>query len=93
MSDGRATQNQGDQHVVNQTANLRSYGQCAVCSCGKIGYTNAVQSCNVLNIIFCCCLPNCWYCYQIFKKKDLNCYDAVHTCSTCNKELAHYTAC
>lgn len=94
MSDGRVTNNQGDESKAYQTANLRSYSQCAVChSCGRIGFTHAEQKCNVLNFLCCCFLPNCWFCCQIHKKKDLNCYDSEHFCGHCKVSLANYSAC
>lgn len=94
MSDGQVTRNQGDEAKIIQEMNLRSYSQCINCpTCGKIGYTKSESQCNALNLIFAICLGQCWFCHQILKKKDLNCYDAEHRCVSCNTVVANYTAC
>lgn len=94
MADLRVNFNQGDEAVRIQQENLRSNAACAVCPrCGKVGYTRAEQKCNVASIVFFCCLSECWFCYQILQKKDLNCYDATHTCTNCNTMIANYNAC
>lgn len=37
--------------------------------------------------------PYCWMLNQIFRDKDLNCYDSKHYCLNCNAELRNYKAC
>lgn len=94
MSDGRVNNNQGDESKAIQQLSLKAYSACMVCpNCGKIGFSRSEQKCNMLNILFCCCFPNCWYCYQVHSHKDLNCYDAEHKCTSCNTTVANYTAC
>ena len=94
MSDGKTTTNQQQTTGTDlQSLGLRSYSEFAKCSCGATGFTSVENKCNVGNFIFCCCFNQCWCCYQVVKHKDLNCYDADHKCSACNKNLAHYTAC
>ena len=96
MSDNQTSKNQGEMVGANeiQAQNLRAYSACINCPhCGKIGFTRSEQTCNVLNFVFCCCCGECWFCHQLYKKKDLNCYDSKHTCSGCNKEIAEYKAC
>ncbi len=95
MSDGIVTSNQGgDMSKIYQETNLRAYSACSICpNCGKTGFTKAEQKWNILNFVFCCCLGPCWACHQLYKKKDLNCYDAQHNCAGCNHPLASYSAC
>ena len=56
--------------------------------------TNATRTCSTKNIL--CCVfttPIVWAVFQLMKKKDLNCYDAEHSCHACGKLLYEYHAC
>ena len=63
-------------------------------SCQKPITTTVTQQWNWLT----CCL--CWWtgiiffiCIQICRGKDLNCYDATHTCPQCQAVVGSYTSC
>ena len=94
MSNISMATNQTDPKFIIQSQNLRSYSNYAVCPrCGRSGYTLAEQQCStpgVISSVFCSSL---WAIWQIFKKKDLNCYDTVHYCVECNEILAEYKSC
>ncbi len=96
MTDYQVTLNQPvvDEAQLRQSENLRSYSQCVVCpTCKKIGFSRADQQCNALNLVFGICLPSCWIAHQVFKKKDLTCYNSDHSCTYCNANIASYQAC
>jgi hypothetical protein len=94
MTDLKITMNQGDEAKVLQENSLRAYSECITCPhCGKVGFSRSTQTCNIINVIFCVFCPDCWFAWQIFKKKDLNCYDAEHRCTACNQMIANYNAC
>ncbi len=62
--------------------------------CGKTGMTNVKTECSCLNC--CCCLCTscvCWIIFQACRGKDINCQNAVHTCSSCNQTVYNYEAC
>jgi hypothetical protein len=74
---------------------LRSTSQYIRClSCQYAGLTTVERSFNCAN---CCCAtlltPLTWLCYQACRVKDINCFDAKHTCSKCGGKLGEYTAC
>ena len=74
---------------TNQT--LRSYPVYTDC-CGGAP-TSVVKKINFNNTLLCICLSNCWFCHQAWKRKDMNCYDATHSCTTCGKKKGEYSAC
>jgi hypothetical protein len=86
--------NQGDSVFRIQENNLRAYPEFIICpNCSAMGVSRAEQKCNLANVVFACCFTSCWFAWQIYKKKDLNCYDSEHRCSSCNQMIANYTAC
>ena len=95
MSKIVATKNQnGMSSVEIQQTSLRSFSECINCPhCGKIGFSRTETKMNLCNFLCCYCTGGCWMCHQILKRKDLNCYDAKHTCAECGKEVANYSAC
>ena len=62
--------------------------------CGAIVTTNVMKSCNCL-ACFCCCITACviYSCVQCCKGKDICCYDAIHSCPACGKQVGSYVAC
>ena len=74
---------------------LRSCSAFANCTgCGNMGLSTTEKSCSCASI--CCCIwfsIAVWLCYQACRSKDINCYDAKHTCSKCGKVLNVYQAC
>ena len=96
MTDPRAlntNQTNVNPSAVIQTLSLRAYSECVVCPhCHKVGFSRSEQKCNVISVVLFCCLPNCWYCYNVYKNKDLNCYDSEHKCSSCGTHISSYNA-
>ncbi len=73
----------------NQT--LRSYPVFTEC-CGGAP-TSVENSYNCVNLITCVLCNPCWFVHQACKTKDMNCYDARHSCTTCGKVRGEYSAC
>ena len=75
--------------------NLKSNSQYVVCPyCKQITPTRTEKKMSFKNLLLClCCSPTVWAGVQIFRQKDLNCFDAKHYCLRCNSLLADYTAC
>ena len=67
----------------------------AVCPhCKSITPTRTERSLSFKNsLLFCVVGPIFWGISQIFRNKDLNCYDANHYCLKCNASLGNYRAC
>ena len=76
------------------TDSLRSYNVCVKCTvCGEVAATDVNHRYNILNIVLgCLCVP-AWLAYMSWKRKDLNCYNADHYCSKCEKYIDTYIAC
>lgn len=73
---------------------LKSFPQFIKCPfCGEITPTVANRSCNICNVLCFICLPGCWFLCGICKEKDMNCYNANHSCMNCQKHVAQYNAC
>ena len=78
--------------VVDNT--LRSFEVFTFCPhCRKGVATRTEKKYNLVNTILCVCVSGVWMCNQMCKAKDWNCYDATHTCTSCNQKLGHYSAC
>lgn len=76
------------------TEYLRSHSVLANCpSCGKVAPTAATAKCSCSNYLCYCCFSGCWVIYQGFRRKDINCCDATHSCSQCGSQLGTYNAC
>jgi hypothetical protein len=63
-------------------------------NCNNVAATKIEEKCNIPNV-FCglCFGLVVWLVYQIARGKDINCYDAVHTCGRCGVKLNEYSAC
>ncbi len=73
---------------------MRSFAAAYVDESGKATMTHVNHSCNIINLVFACCCGGCWYCHQIFKHKDLNCYNADHFLDAGkSQQVAAYSAC
>ena len=74
---------------------LKSNPQFVVCPhCKSITPTRTERSLSFKNsLLFCVVGPIFWGISQIFRNKDLNCYDANHYCLKCNASLGNYRAC
>jgi hypothetical protein len=74
---------------------LRSTSQYIRClACHYAGLTTVDRHLNCSNV--CCSIfttPLLWLCYQSCRVKDINCFDAKHTCSKCGGKIGEYTAC
>ena len=72
----------------------RSHAVLAVCHhCNKAVPTVVTTKCSASSYLCFCFCGGCWGLYQMYKRKDLNCCDASHSCSTCNQPLGTYNAC
>lgn len=73
---------------------LRSNPQFILCPyCKQMTPTRTVRSMNYWNVMFCLCSPMLWGVTKIFRNKDLNCYDADHSCLSCGANLSKYKSC
>jgi hypothetical protein len=82
-------------NLLGCSMNLKSDSQFVKCPyCSQISPTRTEKNMSFKNLALCLfCSPTIWGAFQIFKKKDLNCYDTKHYCMRCNAMLANYTAC
>ena len=72
----------------------KTYPQYVTCdSCSKNVVTHVENKLSIPSIITCYCCGCCWSIYHFMKKKDLNIWDAEHTCRDCNKEIYSYKSC
>lgn len=72
----------------------RSHSVLAVCnSCNKAVPTMVSTKCSFLSYLCYCCYLEYWCIYQMYKRKDMNCCDATHHCSSCKQPLGNYQAC
>ena len=62
-------------------------------SCGKVGPTNIDVHCSFSNYLCYCFFSNCWFCFNSIRRKDINCCDATHYCSSCGAQVGQYNAC
>ncbi|MCQ2817758.1 MAG: LITAF-like zinc ribbon domain-containing protein [archaeon] len=90
--------NQMSPDPINMMAchmNLKSNSQFVVCPyCKQITPTRTEKKISFKNLLLClCCSPTVWAGVQIFRQKDLSCFDAKHYCLRCNALLADYSAC
>ncbi len=77
--------------VIDNT--LRSFPVFTLCPhCRKGVNTVTEKSSNFCNLLCCIFFTPVWTCCQVVKVKDLNCYDATHTCTKCNKQIGTYSA-
>jgi hypothetical protein len=81
--------------VINNGEHLRSYSVMANCpSCSKIAPTNATSKCSCGNYMCYCWFGfSYWLLFNAYRRKDINCCDAIHNCSQCGMLLGNYTAC
>jgi len=82
-------------YIDNLKISLRSkecYTNCPYCQ--KQGLTKTITKCSVLSLLcFSVSTPFIWLGFQLFRSKDLNCYDTIHYCKKCGKELGNYKSC
>jgi len=83
------------QDIQNLQIALKTVSNFVTCPyCKNQAITNINKSCSVSNslcCIFSAVLP--WVVFQACRGKDLNCYNAKHTCTRYNNTLANYNAC
>lgn len=77
------------------TMNLKSNSQFVICPyCKQMTVTRTEKTMSFKNVLMCLCFGGIgWAGVQIFRQKDLSCFDAKHYCMKCNALLANYTAC
>ena len=98
-----ANQNQVDmpqnestiEYLENLKKALRTKSSALKCPfCQKQVETEVTKKCSIINII--CAIittPILWGLLKCCRGKDCNCYDAIHKCKRCKKEIADYSAC
>jgi hypothetical protein len=68
------------------------YTKCPHCS--ESGFTNITRKINYMNLLCCCvCTTMPWVIFQSIRNKDINCQDAEHYCSNCNRVIVRYESC
>ena len=84
---------QGEEARIREA--LRTTSQYIRClGCQYAGLTSVERKLSCANV--CCCAlttPLLWLCYQSCRAKDINCFDAVHTCTKCGNKIGNYEAC
>ena len=73
---------------------LRSTSQFVLCPfCNQFVPTRTERSCSCSNV--CCFFLGVYpyFYFQIFREKDINCYNANHYCPNCTKMVHQYRAC
>ena len=67
---------------------------CAQCpKCSAVGCTVVESTWSVKSCLFCYYYGGYWACWQLLKGKDFIPKDAVHKCSSCSGQMAHYQSC
>ena len=89
--------NQAQPQVVNVVAG-QGFGTQPVsltCQfCKNPVTTNVEKKCNCCTCCLCCVTGFIfWVCIQCCRKKEINCWDATHTCPSCGQILGSYTSC
>ena len=54
--------------------------------------TNSSRKCNCCSCCFCWYCIGCWMCIQIFRHKEITCWDYEHTCPRCGFVIGNYDA-
>lgn len=73
---------------------LKSNPQYILCPyCKQVTPTKAMRSLSYWNTLLCVASPMIWGIAKIFRNKDLNCYDADHSCLSCGANLSKYKSC
>ena len=96
----KATQGNAQPVVVNQVVSVNSQESTSspyatVCPyCQKNITTNAIRTFNCCTCLLCYCTGLLFYiCFQLIRKKDICCYDAIHNCPSCGQTIAAYQSC
>ncbi len=94
--DSNVVMNQGTPQVVNVvTSSFGTKPVSITCQfCKTPVTTNVNKSCDCCSFLLCWC--TClvfWVCVQCCRNKEINCWDAQHTCPNCGQVLGYYTAC
>lgn len=89
--------NQAQPQVVNVVSG-QTFGTQPVsitCQFCKNPVTTQVQKkCNCCSCCLCCMTGLIfWICIQCCRNKEINCWDATHTCPSCGQILGNYTSC
>ncbi len=87
--------NPNQEHIDNLKAALKTKSQLVACPfCKSQDFTKIESECSSLNLIFgIVTLGLFWAPHQFFRNKDLNCYNAKHSCVRCGQTLSEYRAC
>ena len=91
MTSTDVSHNETNKVVENTLRSFEVFTHCPHCRKGV--ETTTVKTCNFANLLCCIFLTGCWECCQMFKVKDMNCYDATHSCKSCGKQIGTYSAC
>jgi hypothetical protein len=63
-------------------------------NCKELGFTRVSKKLSFNNLVCCLVFSTLpWVLFQSLRGKDINCQNADHFCSKCNKEIAKYNAC
>ena len=67
---------------------------CTKCHlCKNVGATEVESSWSVKSCLLCYYYGGYWACWQLIRGKDFIPKDAIHTCASCHKQIAHYKSC
>jgi len=83
------------EYLVNLKKSLKTRPSTLKCPyCHTQVETEVVKKCSIINI-FCMIFttPIFWAFFKCIRRKDCNCYDACHKCTSCRREIAEYSAC
>ena len=84
--------NQDLANIGNCLKSNAQFVQCPYCKFSGISKTE--KSLSPLNLLCCLCFgPFSWVSFQAIRSKDINCYDAEHSCQRCGNKYASYQAC
>ena len=73
---------------------LRSYSVLIKCpQCSKEGATTIALSWNIVTCLVAYFCSPCYCCWADYKRKDWNCYNAAHNCTSCNAYIDTYSSC
>ena len=65
------------------------------CQFCQIPITSVVKKrFNICSCLFCCWFGFVfWVCFQSIRGKEINCFDAEHSCPNCGQKLGNYYSC
>ena len=73
---------------------LRSYSTGVACpKCSVVGATTVTPSWNIITCLVSYFCTECYCIWAMYKRKDWNCYNAEHKCSSCGTYIDTYNSC